>query len=219
MRWFRLTAITACLPGALYAVWAVASGLQSEFHADGAIQSGHAELGCIECHKLSPGNTRQQLQANTKKLLGLRNTAVDFGFIAVDSSTCVDCHERPNDRHPIYRFQEPRFKEARSIVQATSCLGCHGEHTDSRVSISPEICHACHEGLEMKNDPLDISHADLTANEDWQSCLGCHDFHGNHKFQSEHNYSKRISAKAIVDYFGDGVDPYGEDFHYRAIRK
>lgn len=111
----------------------------------------------------------------------MRDTGVDFGYGAVTSKACFQCHERPNERHPIFRFHEPRFEKAVAQVEATSCLGCHGEHTTHRTTADLTFCQACHEDLVLKTDPLDVDHATLIADRRWETCLGCHDFHGNHR--------------------------------------
>src|SRR6187401_720798 len=80
--------------------------------ASGPMNTGHEALECRSCHLPAPGTMRQQIQANFKYLLGRRESEADFGYRPVSNDTCIDCHDRPNDRHPVSRFLEPRFDEA-----------------------------------------------------------------------------------------------------------
>ncbi|MEM1302709.1 MAG: cytochrome c3 family protein [Pseudomonadota bacterium] len=175
----------------------------------GPIQKGHAGVQCSACHKASPGTIRQQTQANLRHLVGLRDTPADFGYVEVTSKQCVACHERPNDRHPIYRFQEPRFADAVEQVNATSCLGCHSEHNAELAFADPTICVACHEDLTVKNDPVDVPHVTLIAEERWGTCLGCHDFHGNHARKAQVTLALAYDPAVIRDYLGQADSPYG----------
>ena len=61
-------------------------------------------------------------------------------------------------------------------------MSCHREHQGVRVTLT-EIgyCRHCHEETRLKRDPLDVSHEALIKAKEWDSCLGCHDFHGNHR--------------------------------------
>lgn len=186
------------------------AGLQ-RLHVSGPIQEGHADIACSDCHLASPGSTRQQLQALAKNALLNRDHVVDFGLKAVSSTECIACHERSNERHPIYRFNEPRFRDALQEVKANDCLGCHSEHKNARVShIEIGFCMACHEDLKLKNDPLDLTHEDLISNRQWETCLGCHDFHGNHAYLSPTRIDDTLNPHLINDYFLSGPSPYSD---------
>lgn len=192
----------------------------SEFHTLGNFVDGHDGLACRECHKYSDGSIRQQIQALAKNALFDAGYQVDFAFRKVSSSECLTCHERNNDRHPIYRFNEPRFIEVVKILPANKCLGCHSEHNAKTVNLdSLGFCASCHSELFLKNDPLDISHAEIIKTNDWNSCLGCHDFHGNHKFKSPNLYDKSVSVQAIKDYFDGGKSPYGTSKTSEGLKK
>lgn len=184
--------------------------------AHGPIQAGHEGLECKDCHIKPEASWRQQIQANVKYVAGARETPVDFGYHEVDSATCLDCHERPNERHPIYRFREPRFQEALTVVEATSCLGCHTEHTDDRSFSELDFCAACHEDLELKSDPVDVPHHTLIADDNWNSCLGCHDFHGNHLHEVPTVLGAAFSVDELKDYLRAGPSPYGSEKRYEA---
>jgi hypothetical protein len=174
------------------------------------MNAGHGELECASCHQPAPGSVRQQIQASTRYLLGLRETPVDFGFRKVENGDCNACHERPFDRHPVFRFNEPRFSDARKAIAPQECASCHREHSGRRVTVQPGYCRHCHGGLEMKNDPLDVPHATLVRESLWLSCLGCHDFHGNHVMTTPTRLADAISSLRVGRYFEGDASPYSK---------
>lgn len=178
----------------------------------GEYNIGHESLTCIKCHKNAPGNTRQQLQASVRYWVGLNKQNVTVGKKKVDNKTCINCHDRPNDRHPVYRFREPRFQEVRSIIHPEKCVSCHAEHTGKRVTISePDFCVNCHKDTKLVNDPIkEMSHEELIKKEKWNSCLQCHDFHGNHLAKIPQSLNDTIPIHSIKEYFNGEKDPYGE---------
>jgi formate-dependent nitrite reductase cytochrome c552 subunit len=184
------------------------------FHAKGPANTGHAMLACTDCHKQAPGTTRQQLQAKVQFWLGGRANDAAFGHERVGNAQCADCHAREQDSHPVHRFLEPRFAEARAALGADSCVSCHREHTGVRVTMPATACATCHQELALKRDPLDVSHHELVARKDWQTCLGCHDFHGNHKRVTQTRVDAAFSTSAIRDYLAGGSSPYGRDMKY-----
>jgi hypothetical protein len=184
------------------------------FHAKGPANTGHEALACSECHKESPGSVRQQLQAKVQFALGMRATDVTFGRSRVGNDQCIGCHARSQDSHPVHRFLEPRFSEARTELGAHSCVSCHREHKGGRVTMAPQSCSTCHQNLELKRDPLDVTHRELIARKQWTSCLGCHDFHGNHKRAVQTRLDDAYSKSAIIDYLAGGSSPYGRDLKF-----
>ena len=182
---------------------------QQRWRAPGTMNVGHETLDCTSCHTPAPGTIRQQIQANVRYLLGLRQTAADFGSRDVQNRDCLGCHERPFDRHPVYQFNEPRFAEARANIGAHQCQSCHGEHAGAKVIAQATYCSECHTDLELKHDPIDVPHVKLIRDERWESCLGCHDFHGNHQRQTQKSLSRAIPPERIVDYFAGAKSPYG----------
>lgn len=215
----RTSALCVALPVAVVGAFALGSERVDQWLAHGPIQAGHADVRCDGCHLPGRGTTRQQIQAKLWHAVGLREDDVDFGRIEVTSDACLDCHARPNERHPIYRFREPRFIDALQVVEADNCLGCHSEHHDTRVDVGQEICRACHDDLKVKNDPLDVAHVELIAREDWASCMGCHDFHGNHGFKPPASLASRIPTPVIDAYFANGASPYGTEKLFEAKDK
>src|SRR6516225_9522251 len=98
------------------------------FHAKGPPNTGHDALACSDCHKDAPGTMRQQLQAKVQFWLGFRATDAVFGHTPVGNEQCTACHARDQDSHPVHRFLEPRFFEARAELGAESCVSCHRGH-------------------------------------------------------------------------------------------
>lgn len=178
------------------------------FRAHGPLNTGHEDLACNQCHLKAEGTLRQQLQAEARHLLGLRPTPVDLGTRDVDSSRCLQCHNRPNERHPIYRFMEPRFAEVRASLAPQKCTSCHLEHNGTRLTATTTFCQNCHGDLELKNDPVDVPHTQLVLEERWDTCLGCHDFHGNHTMTSPTVLAERTPLEEITAYFQGGESPY-----------
>jgi hypothetical protein len=211
--------LIAYLMGCALAIAAIAMVLvpQAErFHSKGPANTGHAALACTDCHKEAPGTMRQQIQAKVQFWLGLRAADVAFGHSRVNNEQCVDCHAREQDSHPVHRFLEPRFTQARAELGAESCVNCHREHQGVRVTMAPTSCATCHQNMEIKSDPLDVSHRDLVARQQWSTCLGCHDFHGNHKRVTQKRLDEAYSRSAIIDYLAGGSSPYGRDLKYPA---
>lgn len=178
----------------------------------GSMTHGHEGMACEECHRPASGSMRQQLQAKAAFFLGSRSTDVDFMTTAPSDSECQDCHARPNDRHPIYRFLEPRFAEARQAIHPESCISCHREHSGERVNVSlvgMDYCKHCHAETVVNNDSLDISHRDLINQNQWATCLQCHDFHGTHDYSLPNSMKDTISRVLILNYLKDGASVYG----------
>jgi hypothetical protein len=212
----RLTALVFMIPVAFVGIVALGSQGFNDVIAHGPIQAGHSNIQCTDCHRRNDTTARQQIQANLYHVLGWRENSVDFGYAAVTSSECLDCHERPNERHPIYRFREPRFAQAIEVVDATSCLGCHSEHNDQRSFVELDYCSVCHDDLKLQNDPVDTSHDSLVQNAQWQTCLGCHDFHGNHTQAAPTLLREAAPVQDIIDYLAAGNSPYGTEKRYKA---
>ena len=188
-----------------------------DFHSRGPATPGHEEVECVACHTPAAGTLGQQIQANLQYVVGRRKAPVTFGHEDPDNNDCLECHERPSDNHPVFRFEEPRFADVRAVLAVQNCITCHREHRGVRVSM-PEVtfCRHCHDEFELKRDPLDVSHRDLAERQDWESCLGCHDFHGNHVRETQTRLADGISLERVLDYFRDGPTPYSERKQYEA---
>ena len=181
----------------------------SEKHlASGPMLPGHEKLKCLSCHKDQLGSLRQQLQANVQYLLNNRKSFVSVGLRSVENRECIKCHDRPNDRHPVYRFREPKYRKVRERIQANSCIACHVEHKSKRVSVKKTFCVNCHDELKLKNDPLDVSHQVLVQQKKWITCLRCHDFHGNHDMKTVTKIEHSVLPTDLDEYFNRGKNPY-----------
>jgi hypothetical protein len=191
-----------------------------KLHASGVMNTGHDSVHCDSCHRDALGTARQQIQANLHHFLGQRENPADFGHQTVSNQNCLVCHERPNDRHPVYRFLEPRFSKAREALHPERCIACHTEHKGQRVTLSEMgYCVNCHKKTTLRKDPLDVPHDQLIALKRWESCLGCHDFHGNHRMKTAKTVQQMIAPEKIRDYFQGGASPYGEALHYTAKKE
>ena len=178
--------------------------------APGDFNTGHEDMPCMECHEEAPGSARQQIQANLQYLFGSRNDYVTFNFHTPDNKDCLACHERENDTHNVYRFNEPRFLKVRKIIQPQRCVSCHREHHGVRITADIDYCRHCHEETEIKNDPIEVPHTMLIKAGAWSTCLGCHDFHGNHEMDIPIKMDRLINVEALYTYFKGGPDPYSE---------
>ena len=179
--------------------------------AKGPLNTGHETLACQDCHTPVEGSTAQQLSANVHHWLGLRETTIGFGSIDVGNAACLDCHERPEDRHPVSRFLEPRFAEQRMHLKAHLCVTCHTEHQGVRVTQETlGFCTQCHQDTALEDDPIFPSHAELVETEAWNTCLQCHDFHGNHVRTTPVRLDDGVSEAQLWAYFTGGPSPYGD---------
>lgn len=180
--------------------------------AKGPANTGHEDLACADCHREAPGTLRQQLQANTRRALGQRETWAPVVHSPVANSACEDCHDRQGeDRHPPFRFQESRFEEARAAIAPQRCVSCHQEHRGGRVTRDGDFCTHCHQELELDQDPLAPSHQQLADDDRFDTCLGCHDFHGNHLYALPETLEAAFDADAVRAYLDGGDPPYGDD--------
>lgn len=181
---------------------------------------GHENVQCKYCHFSAQGTFRQQIQANVYYLLGKRPAPADFGRKSVSNESCLSCHNRPNERHPVYRFFEPRYKKVRQTLKPQYCVSCHLEHTGKRVTLTDiSYCQSCHKKLILKHDPISTPHHELILAERWQTCLGCHDFHGNHVMEIEQKVENSISYQSIIDYFQGEDSPYSDKKHHKANKE
>lgn len=181
--------------------------------APGPATPGHEGMDCSQCHERAEGTMRQQLQASVQHVLGLRKTGADIGHRPVDDRACIECHDRPNDRHPTVRFREARFALARAERPVQRCTGCHLEHHGVRVTAPAVVCQTCHADLEVREDPVEPTHAALIAADDWTTCLQCHDFHGNHTHVVPESLGDALTVDEVLEHLGSGERAYGPVTH------
>jgi ferredoxin-NADP reductase/bacterioferritin-associated ferredoxin len=181
-----------------------------ELRPHGHPNVGHAELKCVACHVASPASTRQALQAKAKLALGLRQTGAVLGMEPVGSATCIQCHANPDDQHAASRFLEPRFDQARAETGAQMCVSCHREHQAVRVTAPvSSYCVSCHQDLKVKDDKASPTHDFLLANKRWDTCMQCHDYHGNHRWNTPLRLADAVTIEKLNQYFLGGPSPYG----------
>ena len=154
-------------------------------------------------------------------MFGKREKPVGFGHQDVSNNECLQCHDRPDERHPPYRFMEPRFAEVRKSVSAHQCIFCHREHLGSVLTIAQSnYCQYCHQDMDLKKDIIKPSHSNLAQRKQWRSCLQCHDFHGNHEREVPTRLADAIKAKDLEMYFtGKAQSPYGLDKKMKAPKE
>jgi hypothetical protein len=207
-----------CIAG-LVVVASLAAPTNTLLHVPGPMNTGHAELDCDQCHREAPGSFRQQLQANARYLTGSGAAPVPIRHRPVENDDCLSCHDRPNDRHPVFRFFEPKYQRAREAIQPQLCVSCHREHSGQRVTIEYDYCQYCHDELDVRKDTLNIPHRELVAQGRWESCLGCHDFHGNHVMKLNTDVRELVPVSDILAYFESDPSPYSGEKKYRAAKE
>lgn len=189
---------------------------KERLRAAGPPNTGHEQLTCAQCHTPADGTLRQQIQANARHLVGLRSVGTDFVHKPVGNVDCLACHQNDDDRHPVYRFNEPRFAEARDSIAPQLCVSCHTEHSGRRVTVEPTSCSVCHADMTLNDDPIEPSHEALVVAKDWGSCLSCHDFHGNHVRTTPTLRADGASDLDIARYLAGGPEIYGTMKHVNA---
>jgi hypothetical protein len=75
----------------------------------------------------------------------------------------------------------------------------------------------CHQDLEVEDDPIDVPHAILADTEQWSTCIQCHDFHGNHRYEIPNRMKDTIPIRELKAYFNGGPDPFGSDKKYLGL--
>jgi formate-dependent nitrite reductase cytochrome c552 subunit len=175
--------------------------------APGPMNAGHAPLVCQDCHRPA-GTLRQQLQANLRQALGWSTTGAAIGHEPVRNAACLACHARADDAHSVSRFFEPRFEQVRRELGPQRCGACHREHQGVRVTVPPTFCNQCHQEVRVANERISIPHQQLAARGQWQSCLGCHDYHGNHVMQLRTLVEGAIPIETLRGYFAGDPSPY-----------
>jgi hypothetical protein len=207
-------AVGVVLP--LGAIGVLAMPGTERLHAAGPANTGHEALTCESCHTSAPGSVRQQVQANIAYVFGQRENEAHFYKLPITNDDCLACHDNEVDRHPVYRFNEARFEKARAAIAPHLCVSCHQEHQGGRVTATHTFCVNCHAEIDVKKDPIDPSHKALANEAKWSTCLGCHDFHGNHTMKSPTRMEDMASEDAVLDYFRGGPSIYGNEIRFPA---
>ncbi|MGA1525313.1 MAG: hypothetical protein ACO4CZ_15205, partial [Planctomycetota bacterium] len=90
---------------------------------------------------------------------------------------------------------------------------CHLEHQGVRVTAPGTVCLTCHGDLEVREDRVQPTHAALIADEDWSTCLQCHDFHGNHTHVVAETLQDAFPLADVQQHLGRGRRAYGPVTH------
>lgn len=215
----QLVAMGLMLAALLVGIWSYPPAVG--FKAWGPMNTSHGDLECNACHKQASGTFRQQVGHNARSLFGFHAAdMVPVGMAPVGNAACLECHDRPNDRHPTSRFMETRFADQRETLGPHECNNCHGEHRNQRVSlVEPGFCIHCHQDTEVNYDRVEPSHAELFEDGAWETCLQCHDFHGNHLREAPRRLADGIPTATILDYLAGGPDPYGPEKTWKAEKQ
>jgi len=180
------------------------------WHAAGPFNVGHTKLACSDCHTRAPGNVAGQALNNILHAVGLSDSGSYFIYSPAGNEQCLACHTNPDDLHPVAEFLEPEFAKVREARGVQFCIGCHQQHLGVRISVTPRVvCQDCHDDMTLDDDPVDISHTRLISDRRWETCLGCHDHHGNHDRKVPTVMSEILTEEQIQQYFDGGKSPYG----------
>jgi hypothetical protein len=208
-RTFRFKAYAAGAMLAALPLFALLPALD-EVRPHGHPNVGHEQLKCVSCHVETGASMRQTLQAKARHALGLRRTGAVMGTQPVTSATCIQCHANPDDRHAPNRFFEPRFERARADLGPQLCVSCHREHSAARVTVpTAGYCVNCHQDLKVKDDKASPTHDYLVQNKRWETCLQCHDYHGNHRWNAPLRLQDATALEVLNKYLLNGPSPYG----------
>ena len=211
--WFVVSALIGAL---CLGLWNVPPG--EGLSSKGTMNTGHRDLECGSCHRPAEGSIRQQLVHNVRKVAGLHeHDWKAVGYDKVENAACIACHDRPNDRHPVSRFEELRFASQREIFGPHECVNCHGEHLGERVGrVEMDFCQHCHSDLDVVDDPVVPSHQELASTGSWRTCLTCHDFHGNHLMTVPTSTANNLREEEVLEYLQGGKDPYSDQKQFEA---
>jgi formate-dependent nitrite reductase cytochrome c552 subunit len=214
MRRRHIYAVAAFAP--ILALGVLLTSGMERIRAVGPANTGHETLACVQCHTPADGTVRQQVQANVRYLVGVRSSAVPFVHNPVGNVDCLACHRNEEDVHPVYRFNEARFAEARAAIAPQNCVSCHQEHTGARVTVEPIYCSYCHTDMIIREDPIQPTHEQLALDAEWGTCMTCHDFHGNHIRTTPHRFEDALSTAEVMRYLAGGAPIYGEELRFPA---
>jgi hypothetical protein len=56
---------------------------------------------------------------------------------------------------------------------------------------------------------VDVPHHQLIASKKWNTCVQCHDYHGNHLRVTPVRLQDTLKLSQVIVYWQGGQDPYG----------
>lgn len=115
---------------------------------------------------------------------------------------CLNCHEKEleqvNDSHSISKFNDPRYHTKLQKLDASRCITCHAEHTESSdrhgVTVAKDFCQQCHGEIQL----------DLRDHKNFKfdSCQQCHNYHDNtvlyKDFLKKHHHQADTDKQAAL---------------------
>jgi predicted CXXCH cytochrome family protein len=103
--------------------------------------------------------------------------ACHSGFEPPSNEACTRCHrqELAEDTHPVATFDDPRWAEDLTKLDARRCRSCHAEHARNArgVSAAPGLCFGCHDDV-VERRPSHRGFAPTSCSDG-----GCHNYHDN----------------------------------------
>ena len=64
--------------------------------------------------------------------------------------------------------------------------------------------------MKVKDDRTSPTHDFLVRNKQWTTCLQCHDYHGNHKWNAPLRLQDGATLEVLNKYLQGGPSPFGE---------
>lgn len=153
----------------------------------GPLSNGHYQLTekCEICHTDAFGGEKETAE--------------------VLQAACIKCHgddrKKPQDSHPLTKFEDPRNADRLEKINALMCVSCHTEHRQEitlkdGLTQPLDVCFNCHEDI-AEDRP---THKDMP----FDTCKdsGCHNYHNNRalytKFLLKHQDKPATLEKTIV---------------------
>ena len=79
-------------------------------------------------------------------------------------------------------------------------------------------CRSCHENTEIKDDRWILSIRIYSEMENGNTCLQCHDFHGNHIYEVPQKMKDTIPLLEVQNYLKGEKVIYSTRKHHKALK-
>ena len=73
-----------------------------------------------------------------------------------------------------------------------------------------QFCSTCHSDLGAIDKPIQPTHPELVAGERWDTCMRCHDYHGNHVREAPRTLEEAFDGRTVLRHLDSGAPLYGE---------
>ena len=80
-------------------------------------------------------------------------------------------------------------------------------------------CTNCHQEFDIEDTLITPGHQTLADEDRFETCLQCHDFHGNHKYDVPTELNEAFALEDIETYLMGGPSPYGDDKHHADLEE